>query len=115
MKNLLFAMMLVFASSLAMAGEKKDKAEVKSAATVVLNGSVNDQITNEALVGVRVELVGTNQVSYTDFDGNYAFENLQPGIYEVTASYVSYETKKLEQITVNAEKSQVMISLKASN
>ena len=95
--------------------KKKDKAEAKPAATVELNGSVNDQNTNEALVGVRIELLGTDKVTYTDFDGNYAFENLQPGTYEVTASYVSYETKKLEHVAVNAEKNQVTISLKSSN
>ncbi|WP_163715147.1 carboxypeptidase-like regulatory domain-containing protein [Mangrovibacterium lignilyticum] len=117
MKNLVLSMLMVFAVSVAMAGEKKDKeaVEANANATTMLNGSVIDQTTNEALVGVKVQLEGTNKVAYTDFDGNYAFENIKPGTYKVTATYVSYEKKCMEDVSVNPSENQVMISLKSSN
>ncbi|RKD92177.1 carboxypeptidase-like regulatory domain-containing protein [Mangrovibacterium diazotrophicum] len=117
MKNLFLTVLMVFAISVAMAGEKKDKEAVESnaSATTVLSGSVIDQLTNEALVGVKVELEGTNKVVYTDFDGNYSFEDVKPGTYNLTASYVSYEKKSMEKVSVNPNKNEMIISLKSSN
>ena len=108
---------MVFAVTIAMAGEKKDKeaVELNVSATTVLSGSVIDQTTNEALVGVKIELEGTSKVVYTDFDGNYTFENVKPGTYNLTATYVSYDKKCMEDISVNPSKNNVIISLKSSN
>ncbi len=109
--------MMVFAVTVAMAGEKIDNetVEAKANAAVMLNGSVIDQTTHEALVGVKVELEGTNQVTYTDFDGNYSFENVKPGTYNVAASYVSYEKKYMQNVTVSPSNKELEISLKSSN
>lgn len=117
MKKLVLSMILAAAVSGAMAGEKKEKAEAPAAApaNVVLSGTVIDHETSENLVGVKVELAGTNQVTYTDFDGNYSFENLRPGTYDVVASIVSYDKKCLSRIQVDASKNRVSISLDASN
>lgn len=117
MKRFILGSLLVFTLGLVMASEKEAKVE-NSATTQksgVLNGSVTDQTTAEALVGVRVELLGTNQVSYTDFDGNYSFKNLSPGTYKLAASYVSYQTKQVGQVTVRTNKQVVAIRLKPSD
>lgn len=117
MKNLFLTLLMALVMTVAMASEKKDKEAVESnaSATTVLSGSVIDQQTNEALVGVKVELKGTNKVVYTDFDGNYSFENVKPGTYKLTASYVSYERKCLEEVSVNPQENEMIISLKSSN
>lgn len=117
MKNLVLSLAMVLAVTVAMAGEKKDKEAVdaNASATIMLSGSVIDQTTNEALVGVKVELEGTDQVTYTDFDGNYSFENVKPGTYNVSASYVSYEHKCMQNVTVSPSNQEVAISLKSSN
>jgi protocatechuate 3,4-dioxygenase beta subunit len=117
MKNLVLSLMLVFAVTVAMASEKKDKESVEAnvSATMALSGSVVDQTTNEALVGVKIELEGTGQVTYTDFDGNYTFEHIKPGTYNVSASYVSYEKTWLQNVTVSPSNQEVEISLKSSN
>jgi len=108
---------MVFAITISMASEKNDKEVVASnaSATTVVSGSVIDQETNETLVGVKIELEGTNQVVYTDFDGNYTFVNVKPGTYNLTATYVSYETKSLKDISVNPSNNEMIISLKTSN
>lgn len=117
MKNLVLSLMMVFAVTFAMANNSKDNktVEANANATIVLSGSVIDQTTNEALVGVKVELEGTNQVTYTDFDGNYAFENVKPGTYNVAASYVSYDKKNMENVTVSPSNKELRISLKSTN
>ena len=108
---------MVFAITVAVAGENKDEKAIESNAstTTVLSGSVIDQVTNETLVGVKVELEGANKVVYTDFDGNYSFENVKPGTYNLTATYVSYDKKCMKDISVSPSKNEMIISLKSSN
>ncbi|WP_372773911.1 carboxypeptidase-like regulatory domain-containing protein [Mangrovibacterium sp.] len=117
MKNLFLSILMVFAVTVAMAGEKKDKntADAQLNTPIELSGTVIDQTTNEALVGVKVALEGTDMVTYTDFDGSYSFANVKTGTYDLTASYVSYDKTCLEKVSVNPEKNQVTISLKSSN
>jgi len=75
---------------------------------------VTDKSSSEALVGVEVQIEGTNQKVYTDFDGKFTFCNLKPGEYKLVASYISYEKNVVEHI--DAEKSnQVSILLESKN
>ncbi len=108
---------MAFVLGTAMADKTSDKEaiEFRTSSTTALSGTVVDEATNEALVGVKVELAGTDKVAYTDFDGNYAFENLEPGTYTVKASYVSYKETSIEKLTLYNPKNQVLISLKATN
>lgn len=94
MKTLSF---IILAMALTMSGfakSEKTSPELKNAAEPVvsteLNGFVIDKLSNEALVGVEVTLDGTNEKTYTDFDGQFKFKNLQPGKYKIVASYISY-------------------------
>ncbi len=58
-----------------------------------LQGVVTDRFTGEALTGVSVKLNETGEVTYTDFDGNFKFNNVEPGTYDITFSYISYRDK----------------------
>lgn len=75
---------------------KSDKAtpEITTAAeptvAIELKGLVIDKSSNEALVGVEVSIEGTNEKTYTDFDGHFNFKNLHPGKYKLVTSYISY-------------------------
>ena len=44
----------------------------------------------------------------TDFDGNYNFANIDPGNYTVEASYVGYQTQRVEGVVIFAGKSNVL-------
>lgn len=58
-----------------------------------IKGRVFDPINNEGVPFANVVIQGTATGAVTDFDGNYAIENLEPGLYNVEASSVGYETK----------------------
>ncbi|MEN8156249.1 MAG: TonB-dependent receptor [Bacteroidota bacterium] len=60
-----------------------------------IKGVISDAQTGETLPGAHVMIEGTSFGTVTDPDGNYAFFNLQPGDYRVTASYISYEKKSI--------------------
>lgn len=118
MKKAIFALLLaVFATSVF--AEKTDtkseaKSETKSEAPVFsLSGNVIDERSGEALVGVEVKLEGSEVKTYTDFDGHFVIENLQPGECKLVASYTSY--KKNEQtLKINSKANQVKIELQIS-
>lgn len=80
-----------------------------------LKGLVLDQKTNEPLVGATVMLEGTTTGTITDFDGNYRVANITPGTYTVRCSFISYETKNFENITIQAgQEVELNISLSES-
>lgn len=66
-----------------------------------VRGKVIDNKTGETLIGVTMLVVGTGTGSITDFDGNYSIA-LDPGIYTIRASYISYQTQQFENVEVKA-------------
>lgn len=58
----------------------------------IIKGTVKDKLSNEAIIGANVMLLGTDQGTATDIDGNYEISGLKPGIYDVQVSYLGYET-----------------------
>lgn len=47
-----------------------------------------------------VQITGT----ITDFDGNYSITNLDPGTYDVEASYLGYQSQRIEKVVIFAGK-----------
>lgn len=113
--KLLFSTLLIFTFMLsAYADEKKNNAdEPAKNSTVSVWGTVTDVKTGETLVGVEVELEGTDQKVYTDFDGNFSFENIIPGEYNITANYISYEKYTIENQNIDIFSAGVVLQLKS--
>ncbi len=70
------------------------------AKTGVIAGVVIDGETSETLVGATVMLEGTSTGTVTDIDGRYRFDNLPTGIYAIRISYISFQTKTINEIIV---------------
>jgi len=83
-------------------------------ATFLLSGSIVDENSGEALVGVEVKIAGTDKKTYTDFDGNFEFESIKPGQYELVTTYISYE-QKAQQLEIDSKENNVKIKLQSSN
>jgi len=100
----------------AMADEKDHIAdEPAKAATVTVYGTVTDAKTGESLVGVEVQLEGTDMKVYTDFDGQFSFEDILPGEYDISAKYISYEKQKIEKQNIDIFSSELKVQLKPVN
>ncbi|MGC9375000.1 MAG: TonB-dependent receptor, partial [Bacteroidales bacterium] len=71
---------------------------VVNAQTYNLSGSVFDKDTDEALSGVNIQLISEKQsqthYSITNLKGYYSFNNLKPGQYLISFSYLGYLTEK---------------------
>lgn len=118
MKTFILALIVLLSSLSAIANGKenirKGADNSDNAATVVLSGTVIDENSGESLVGVEVQIEGTDLKTYTDFDGKFSFENIKPGDCKLTANYISYEkeSKKLELESIQNE---IKIKLQSSN
>lgn len=110
--TLLFVFSLIFTAA---ADGKNDVDNAPKPLTVTVNGNVTDAVTGETLVGVKVELEGTSKKVYTDFDGNFSFEDVAPGEYNISASYISYEKGKIEKQKVDVFSSELKVALKPAN
>lgn len=66
-----------------------------------ISGMVIDGENNEPLIGATI-ILDTEELNgvITDLDGRYILSNLQPGIYSLTCSYVSYQTKTITEVEV---------------
>jgi len=71
-----------------------------------IQGKVTDGDTGETLpfVNVAVNVSGSLVGATTDFDGVYTLNSIRPGSYDITFSYVGYQTKKIEGVQVNSDK-----------
>lgn len=59
-----------------------------------MSGTITDADTGEPLIGATVLVTGTTTGTVTDYDGNYAVENIPAGEYTVEASYTGFSTSK---------------------
>jgi hypothetical protein len=84
-------------------------------AAVSISGKVIDLNSGEALAGVEVSIEGTSKKVHTDLDGNFKIENLQPGEYNVIASYISYNKSLIEKLDVGSSTQSLNIKLQTAN
>ena len=94
-------------------GDKKVEAtEMATLNTTSLSGVVLDNETGEALTGVAIRFEGSNEIYYTDFDGNFKINNIVPGTYNILSDYISYNDNKLRDVNVNGQNNVIRLVLK---
>jgi hypothetical protein len=67
--------------------------------TTMIEGKVLDNLTGEALVGVSLKLSGSDKKTYSDLDGNFKFDGIPTGTYDIEIDYVSYEDITLKDVS----------------
>lgn len=83
--------------------------------TVSISGSVFDFETDEALVGAMVRVVGEDVKTYTDFDGVFRIDGLQPGDYDLVISYISYKKHWIDGLEVLRDRKRLEFLLQDQN
>lgn len=82
---------------------------------IYFTGNVKDKSTGESLVGVKVTLEGTNKQAYTDFDGNFVFEDVKAGKYNIAVDYISYEKNRIESKNIDILNTNIKLELEPIN
>ncbi|MEW6508958.1 MAG: TonB-dependent receptor [Bacteroidota bacterium] len=76
-------------------------------------GRVIDSSNNEILIGANIVVMGTTTGTSSDLDGYYSIKGLEPGIYSVKFSFISYQSVTVQDVKVEAGKdTKVNIQLK---
>lgn len=70
------------------------------AAQGTISGTLLDANNGEPLMFANVVIEGTSNGNTTDMDGKYQILNLDSGTYNLVASYVGYQDKKVEGVEV---------------
>ena len=94
--------------------EVKKESTTDNAASVVLVGSISDANSGESLVGVELKIEDTDLKTYTDFDGNFTFNNVKTGEYKVVANYISYKSA-VQKLEANAKNNKLKLKLQPAN
>ena len=68
----------------------------------VLKGRVFDELNNQPVAFANVALQNTTYGAATDIDGNYEITGIEPGLYNVQASFVGYKTKTIFEVEIFA-------------
>jgi len=72
------------------------------AQTGTIRGYIKDAKTSEELIGATVALEGTTLGAITDVTGFFSIAKVPTGTYNVVITYISYQTKKVEKVRVEA-------------
>lgn len=100
MKKIYLFFLLIFISNVLQANNNTNKGKIV--------GKVIDKATNEPIIGLVVMIEGTSVGTQTNFDGQYDLINLSPGTYTLVFKYLSYNTKIIAGIVVNAGKTTML-------
>ncbi len=76
------------------------------AVALAQTGKIQGRVTDdggESLPGVNVLIEGTMQGTATDIDGNYVIIGVRPGTYTLVASYVGFNTQRVENVRVQID------------
>lgn len=66
----------------------------------ILQGKISDGATGESLIGATVKIEPGGLGTVSDIDGNFRIEQINPGIYTVTFSYIGYQEYRLPGIAI---------------
>jgi len=86
-------------------------ADIASAQTGSLSGTVTDQRTNEAIPGVNILLQELERGAASDIDGNYTISNIPYGTYNIRATFIGYRTLS-RQVEINASSTTLNLELR---
>ncbi len=66
-----------------------------------IKGKVFNAINNEAIPFASIGITSLSVATTSDVNGNYELKNLNPGLYNITASYIGFSKKNVFEIQVN--------------
>ena len=77
-------------------------------AKATISGKVVDNKTGESLAGVAISVEGTDLKAYTDLDGTFTINSIDPGNYNLILSLISYKNSLVENLKVKSSEKEVI-------
>lgn len=79
-----------------------------SNAKACISGKVIDNKTGESLAGVAISVEGTGLKVYSDLDGTFTINSIDPGNYNLILSLISYRNSLVENLKLNTSEKEVI-------
>jgi hypothetical protein len=81
-----------------------------------VRGRVEDKALHTSLVGASVKLIGASDslLVASDTSGNFVFESVFPGRYELRITFTGYQSWQQEIVVISARSTEVIVSLEES-
>ncbi|MFC3974704.1 carboxypeptidase-like regulatory domain-containing protein [Maribacter confluentis] len=87
---------------------------VSAQETSAIQGQILDaELFNEPLLMATVTIKNTSISTHTNFRGNFEFDNLTPGSYQLLVQFLGYEPIELPVTVASGETKNIQASLKA--
>lgn len=81
----------------------------------IIKGRITDAFSNEPVPFANVVVVEAGKGAVSDEEGNYTITGLEPGLYDVSASYVGYREQTVYEIQVtNSRPAEVNFELQSA-
>ncbi|MFW6020338.1 MAG: carboxypeptidase-like regulatory domain-containing protein [Bacteroidales bacterium] len=104
---------MLFSVNLLAGDDGNTKANKKSA---TIHGKVLDHESGENLVGAVIKIEGTDIKEYSNLNGDFNINEVEPGSYNLVISYISYSNSYIENLEVNVgEDKQLKVHLKSKD
>lgn len=69
-----------------------------------ISGVVTDAKSGESIIGANIVIEGTSIGAASDIDGNFTIQNVKPGTYNLSISFITYKTHIVPDVAVESEK-----------
>lgn len=69
-----------------------------------ISGTVTDAASGETVVGANVVIQGTSVGAATDIDGKFLIQNVKPGVYALSVTFVTYKAHTIPDVVVESGK-----------
>lgn len=79
--------------------------ELRGQSKAKVYGQVVDAETGETLIGANVRIEELVKGTATDIDGRYSIDNIEPGTYTIIFSFISFQTKVVSDVILEAGQS----------
>ena len=99
------SLVLLYSNSVLATG---DAPVVPMNAKASITGKVVDIKTGESLAGVAISVEGTDVKVYTDLDGRFTINSIDPGYYNLILSLISNKYSLVENLKVKFSEKEVI-------
>lgn len=81
----------------------------------ILEGKIFDKNTNEPLLSVTIQILGTTIGGVSNADGYFQIYNIRAGVYDVQFSILGYQTVLMKKVTIESDlRTRVDVALEQS-
>lgn len=81
-----------------------------------VSGKIQDRNNGESAFNAAIKVLETGKGTYTDFDGYYSIQGLEPGNYTVQVQLIGYQKTTISDVVIEADKTTILdVALRPSS